>query len=244
MFDLDETLAESFHPPTETMLEKLADLSRIVPFAIISGAGLDRIERDVLSRLTQADMSRISIFPNSGSQGFSWSGDNWQEEYNTNLTAEERDRIKSVIEQCIEELPLVKESPHFGERIADREAQIAFTVLGVDAPQDIKVVWDPDVAKRRLVKKYLEERLPEFEILTGGSSTVDITPKGIDKANGVAWYAKKLGVSPGEMFYVGDTLYEGGNDAVVIPTGIQTRLVSGPEETERIVEELLAVCRA
>ena len=37
-----------------------------------------------------------------------------------------------------------------------------------------------------------------------------------------------------------DALYEGGNDAVVIPTGVRTRSVSNPSETADLIDELLA----
>jgi hypothetical protein len=41
------------------------------------------------------------------------------------------------------------------------------------------------------------------------------------------------------MLFVGDALYPGGNDEVVISTGAQTRSTSGPPETNKIIEELL-----
>ena len=41
------------------------------------------------------------------------------------------------------------------------------------------------------------------------------------------------------MLYLGDALYAGGNDSVVIPTGIQTRQVNGPDDTAGIIDELL-----
>jgi hypothetical protein len=44
------------------------------------------------------------------------------------------------------------------------------------------------------------------------------------------------------MLYVGDALYPGGNDEVVILTGVQTRAVANPTETETIIDEILAAC--
>jgi len=41
------------------------------------------------------------------------------------------------------------------------------------------------------------------------------------------------------MLYVGDALKEGGNDSVVIETGIRTQEVSGPQETAKVIEEVL-----
>src|SRR3989344_11019 len=45
-----------------------------------------------------------------------------------------------------------------------------------------------------------------------------------------------------DMLFIGDALYEGGNDAAVIPTGIQTRQVSGPEETIIVLKKLNTRC--
>ena len=42
------------------------------------------------------------------------------------------------------------------------------------------------------------------------------------------------------MLYVGDALDEGGNDAVVKETGVQTHAVFGPEETAGLINTFLA----
>ena len=43
------------------------------------------------------------------------------------------------------------------------------------------------------------------------------------------------------MLYVGDALFHGGNDSVVIPTGIPTRPVQDPDGTAAIIDELCAL---
>jgi hypothetical protein len=79
-------------------------------------------------------------------------------------------------------------------------------------------------------------------VLIGGKTTIDITRAGVDKAFGVRWLSERLNIPPQAMLFVGDALYEGGNDAVVIPTGIQTRSVTGPSETAKIIDDLLSIC--
>ena len=81
--------------------------------------------------------------------------------------------------------------------------------------------------------------MPDVEVLIGGMTTIDVTKKGIDKSYGVLWLSKHLNIPVAEMLYVGDALYPGGNDAVVIPTGIQTHITSGPGETTLIIDRLL-----
>lgn len=242
LFDLDETLAKSFQPPAAGTVAKLDLLLEKIPVAIISGAGFERIDADFLKMLDDSRfIERLFVIANSGTQAYSWQN-GWNLEYNHALTDAERSRIRAALSAAAIELPVVREARVYGDQIADREAQIAFTVVGLDAPADYKSSWDPGAAKRREIRNYLLPLLPEFDIRTGGASTIDITRKGINKAYGVSWLAERLRCAPADMLYVGDALYEGGNDAVVIPTGIKTRSVTGPRDTEAVIDELLTIC--
>lgn len=241
IFDLDETLAESFQPPTPSMVELLFKLLDKVPVAIMSGAGFDRINHDFLEKLEGSPhIGNLYILPNSSTQAYTWQN-GWNEEYNFAISPDERTRITKALDDAARDLPLVHDAPAYGSRIADREAQVAYTVVGLDAPQDVKMAWDPDASKRRIIVDYLRRKLPAYDIRTGGASTIDITKKGMNKAYGVRWLSEKLHIRPEEMLYVGDALYEGGNDAVVIETGVMTRAVTGPAETEKVINELLSV---
>ncbi|MEK7068882.1 MAG: HAD hydrolase family protein, partial [Patescibacteria group bacterium] len=73
-------------------------------------------------------------------------------------------------------------------------------------------------------------------------TAIDITKKGVDKALGVLWFSEHLKINPQEMLFVGDALGPEGNDEIVIPTGIDTREVKNPEETAKIIDEILATC--
>ncbi|MDB5237780.1 MAG: family hydrolase [Candidatus Kaiserbacteria bacterium] len=243
IFDFDDTLADSFQAPKPEMIERLARLMKLLPVAIMTGAGFERVQRDILAMLP-AITSNLYIFPNSATQCYLYVDGTWKLEYNHALTLDERERIKAVLHEYLEQSTIMTDAPHFGERVIDREAQIAFTIVGVDAPQDVKKNWDVDGSKRRALLEMLRAKLGEFEILTGGLSTIDITHKDTNKAYGVRWLAEKLRIPPEEMFYVGDALYAGGNDQVVVPTGIKTKQVSGPSETAVVIDELLATLSA
>ena len=243
IFDLDDTLAESFHAPPKETLEGLKKLLEKIPVAIMTGAGLPRMEQQFLPTLVESSHSdRLYIFPNSAAQLYVWNTGTWREVYGHSLTGEERERIKATILETVTELPAFKDILHFGQQMFDREAQIAYTHLGVDASADVKRTWDPDGSKRGALWQSLKRKLPEFEVLIGGTTTIDITRKDVNKSYGVTWLAKELGLEPKDMLYVGDALYAGGNDAVVISTGIQTRAVSGPAETKEVIDELISIC--
>jgi phosphomannomutase len=237
IFDVDDTLAESFQPPTFGMLGKIRALMSHIPFGIISAASFPRIERDFLTPLTDSpDISRLYVLPNSSAQAYTWR-DGWNEEYSLSLAPDEREKITRALKES---------DPHADARalVIDREVQVAYAAIGLNASPEEKRSWDPDQSKRKSMKATLEKRLPDFEILIGGATTIDVTRKGMNKAYGVHWLAERLHCEPREMLYVGDALYEGGNDAVVIPTGIQTRQVTGPAQTEKIIDELIAACAA
>ena len=243
IFDLDETLAVSFQAPKPEMLARLTALQKAIPVAIMSGAGLDRIVRDVVVHLPEAPTNLI-LFPNSSSQCFVHNNGSWEPEYSHLLTDNERMRIKDALRLVLVQNDDLKDVRPYGEQIVDRESQIAFTGVGTEAPTDVKAAWDPTAEKRLRIARALREILPDFDILIGGASTIDVTRKDTNKSYGVRWYANRLGVDPSEMLYVGDALYPGGNDEVVILTGVQTRAVANPSETEGIVDEILSSCVA
>jgi hypothetical protein len=42
-----------------------------------------------------------------------------------------------------------------------------------------------------------------------------------------------------EIMYVGDALFPGGNDAVILSTGVKTVATSGPIETLTIIDDII-----
>lgn len=233
LFDFDDTIAESFRPPARSMLEKLERLMARVPIAVISAAGLGRYERDLFPFLEASPHVRnFYALPNSSAQAYVWR-DGWHEEYSLGLTQDDRRRIREAIQKSVE-------NPDPRGRIIDREVQVAYASIGFDAPLEEKKAWDPLKTKRGVMRGKLAGLLPDCEVLIGGMTTIDITKKNVNKAYGVRWLSERLGIPASEMLYVGDAFYEGGNDAVVIPTGIRTRAISGPAETESVIDELLA----
>ncbi len=245
IFDLDDTLAESFRPPKAEVVAKVKSLLEYLPVAIMTGAGFKRMEEQFLgSFLDSAHLDRFYLFPNSSAQCLVHRDTDWTTLYNLALTIEERERIKRTIRETLDRYSELRDIPHWGERLFDREAQVAYTPTGSEASLEVKRTWDPDGSKRAILWETLSRALPDCEVLLGGLTTIDITRKGINKSYGVKWFAEHLDIAPAQMYYVGDAFYEGGNDRIVIPTGVVTRAVSGPEETPAVLDELLAACAA
>jgi HAD superfamily hydrolase (TIGR01484 family) len=240
LFDLDDTLAPSFEAPAPAMIRRLVQLVARVPLVIITGRSFDRIEPNFLPLLApHAPSGDLFVMPESSAMCLVWDGSQWIEQYSTSLSEDERSRIRTAIGAVIAETNALDGLPVFGERLLEKRAQIALAALGLDVPSDLKYSWDPDNVRRTMLRDAIAARLPEFDVLFGGATSIDITHKGVNKACGVRWLSEHLQVNPCEMLYIGDALYPGGNDFVVIETSVATRTTTGVEETARIIDELL-----
>ena len=241
-FDLDGTLAESKQPVTPEMGALLAKLLQKMPVAVMSGAGFPQFEKQFLPAIpTDANFANLYIFPDSAAQCWQYKNNAWHTIYNKAFTHEEKEHIMSVLAHALDEVGLSQAPVRvWGERVEDREAEIAFSPLGQQAPLKEKELWhETHNDTRKKLHETLLRELPEFANATGGLTTIDITRKGITKAYGIEELATMSGIPISEMLYVGDALKEGGNDAVVIPTGVKTHEVSGPSETAKLIEEIV-----
>jgi hydroxymethylpyrimidine pyrophosphatase-like HAD family hydrolase len=90
----------------------------------------------------------------------------------------------------------------------------------------------------------VEPLLPELEVRSGGSTSVDITRRGIDKAYGMRKLAELTGIPFEQMVFVGDRLDPDGNDFPVVALGIPTVAVGGWHDTADFVERFLHTRRA
>ncbi len=128
----------------------------------------------------------------------------------------------------------------WGDAIEDRGSQITFSALGQQAPLAEKEKWDPDFAKRKKIKVILDALIPEFSVRMGGSTSIDVTKPGIDKAYGIRKLRDLLGISLKEMIFIGDALFVGGNDYPAIEAGVVSIPVRGPNETKPVIQAIIA----
>ena len=156
------------------------------------------------------------------------------------MLPEERSMIRTTIEGAVQTTGALQGEVIYGEQFLNKHSMVAFAMIGREVPTDVKKVWDPGNAKRHLLAHAVAARLPQYDVVLGGATTLDVTVRNINKAYGVHWLSKTLNIAPAQMLYVGDALYPDGNDEPVIATGIQVRGTSGPAETEKIIDELLA----
>ncbi len=242
IFDLDGTLAESKQPLTNEMAELVTKLLTVTRVAVISGGALSQFLKQVVARFpNDTNLANLYLLPTSGAALYEWKQDDWKKIYEERLSEKEAHTIETTMREVAEETGLIHFSDQsWGERVEYRGGQVSMSALGQQAPVTLKKAWDPDHTKRRVLQAKIAERLLEFEVKYGGSTTIDVTKRGVDKAYGIRKLCERLGVSESDALYIGDELEPGGNDEAVYKTAVQTKSVTGPSDTERIIESILA----
>ncbi len=240
-FDLDDTLTPSKSPISPEMAEALTALLADVPVCIISGGQLEQFTSQVTDRLALDDdaRSRLHLMPTCGTRYYRFAGSELEEVYAHDLTAEERAAATDALEQEARRLGLWEEET-WGPVLEDRGSQITFSALGQQAPLEAKRSWDPTGEKKERLRAAVAPLLPELEVRSGGSTSVDITRQGVDKAYGMTRLAEHTGIDLADMLFIGDRLDEGGNDYPVKALGVPCLEVAGAEETAGVVRGLLA----
>jgi HAD superfamily hydrolase (TIGR01484 family) len=244
VFDLDGTLAESKSALDAEMAALLGGLLAVVKVAIISGGAWPQFEKQVLPNLPRsAALADLSLLPTCGTTFFRHadgpSSAGWTALYADDLSAAEKTQIINALNQALKTSGL---TPHrrWGELIEDRGGQITLSALGQQAPLEEKQAWDPDFHKRKALQALLLAAIPAFSVQIGGSTSIDVTRPGIDKAYGIGRLAGTLAIPVEEMIYVGDALFPGGNDFAARRTGVACVPVANPHETRRVIEAITA----
>lgn len=237
--DLDGTLAESKQDLDTEMSCLINRLLKKLDFAVISGGSYNQFKKQFISTLNLDDrsLSRLYLLPTCGTTMYKFN-DGWIQIYSENLTDEEKERIFAALNLIINDADLDGRR-RFGDVIEDRGTQITFSALGQKAPLEIKRNWDLNMKKRFVMKKKLEGVIPEFEIRIGGTTSIDVTKKGIDKAYGIYKIQSILGYDLESMLFFGDALMEGGNDYPVKKIGVECISVKSVEDSKVMFHKIL-----
>jgi len=244
IFDLDGTLAESKSPIGSSMGDALKLLLQRYDVAIISGGAWEQFERQVLDQLQLDDQEkrRLYLLPTSGTTFYRFVDGAWTCVYSDKLTVDEASKIKDAFRKLINDSSLELPKKTWGEILENRGTQFTFSAMGQQAPVEEKKNWDPNFSKRLKMIEFLRPLLPEFEIRTGGSTSIDVTRRGIDKSYGIFRLEEIVGIKKQEMVFVGDALFPGGNDRAVYEVGVECIETWGPEETLNMIASFLNDC--
>jgi HAD superfamily hydrolase (TIGR01484 family) len=229
--DLDGTLAQSKLPLGDDMAAAMSKWLETNRFAIISGGAYEQFQKQVVSRLPEGThFEHLYLFPTNGAACYQFKDGGWTEAYRQTLSGHDQELIARSIEQAVVEAEITIERK-FGEQIAFRGGQVTFSALGQEAPLSENEQWDPYQLKRKKIVSFLEALIPEFNISIGGTTSIDVTEKGIDKAYALIQMKRLLNVDSDHIIFFGDALFAGGNDEPAIKTGAHCISVLGPENT-------------
>lgn len=239
VFDLDGTLTESKSALDPGVSALLHELLGIVKVAVISGGDWPQFEKQLLSNLPHDErLVNLSLLPTCGTKFFRYAGD-WEKVYSQDFTVNEKEKIISSLKKALH-VAGYKAEKVWGEVIEDRGSQITFSALGQQAPLEAKNKWDPDFTKRKKIKAILDTFIPEFSVRMGGTTSIDVTKPGINKAYGIKKLRDILGISLKQMIFIGDALFVGGNDYPVEEVGVVCIPVRGPSETKPVTQAIIA----
>lgn len=245
-FDLDDTLAITKTPIHDRMAEQLGALLEYFDVCIISGGRYEQFVTQVIERLNvgPAALRRLHLMPTCGTRYYTYNqaSKDWELVYAEDLTDEQKQKIVHELEVAAKKLGYWVENPA-GEIIEDRLSQITYSALGQNAKPEDKYAWDPDASKKHAIRELAAPNLPGLEVRVGGTTSVDVTRPGIDKAYGMQKLIDALDISRDDILFFGDRLQEGGNDYPVKAMGIDSLEVHHWEDTAARLETIIALLK-
>jgi HAD superfamily hydrolase (TIGR01484 family) len=224
--ELLDALLESFH------------------ICVISGGKFEQFEKQLLSNLKvePSKLEKLHLMPTCGTQYYKYdvSEAAWEKLYAEDFSETEKKKIIRALNEAIDKLEYREKKP-WGDLIEDRGSQITFSALGQEAPVNAKEAWDPNNGKKAKLRDAVAELIPEFEVRAGGSTSIDVTKLGIDKAYGMQKLMNMLAIGKDDILFFGDRLAEGGNDYPVKAMGIDSLEVSHWQDTALSLQAILHV---
>ena len=237
-FDIDGTLALSRSPLDEKMAGMIKDLLDKVLVSLVTGAKLEQIQYQVMDRLPlNSNLSNLHLMPTCGTKYFKFLNNKFVKIYENNIPEDLRKDVIFRFEIESKKLGLWEENP-YGNIIEDRGSQITYSALGQDAPIEKREKWDPKGIKKEAIRSVMANIFLDLEVRSGGTTSVDITQKGLDKAYGMNQLIAYTNISNQNILFIGDRLDINGNDYPVIATGVQTYHTKSIEDTYKKIKSL------
>ncbi|HXY17879.1 MAG TPA: hypothetical protein VEH48_00470, partial [Candidatus Nitrosopolaris sp.] len=171
-FDLDGTLTASKSPVTDRMAELIDRLLDKYQVCVMSGGKFEQFEEQFLAHLKSepSKLARLHIMPTCGTRYYRYEKGKWKQKYAEDFTASQKTEIIKALNAGIDHFGF-REPKTWGDIIEDRGSQITFSALGQDIVAKLgeegvrlKEAWDPDVKKKKKLRDYVANLIPEFEV--------------------------------------------------------------------------------
>jgi hypothetical protein len=249
VFDFDGTLAATKSAMDKEMSVLVARLLGPKKVAVIGG-GKYQIFQELFVRQLRGPkklLHNLFLFPTTATAFYRYHS-GWSNVYALGLSKKEKEKINKTFKRVLKEVHYEHPKKIYGQVIEDRGSQITWSAVGQDVVKilgtkegvALKEKWTKEnKAVKMKITKLMTKYLPELEIRAAGYTSIDVTKKGIDKAYGLRQIEKHLHIKIKDMLFVGDAIFPGGNDYAIVKTGVDYVKVKGPEETKKIIREIL-----
>jgi phosphomannomutase len=241
LMDVDDTIAPSTMPVSPAMAAALDGLcAKGIALVFVSGGSVEHMWGQVTRQLARPH----TLLGTSGSQAVEVLQGGPQSEraelFNHGFSPDERAEIVGALQALIDHYHVVPDTS-FEDQLQDRGCQFTLSALGRKAAEARKRAFDPDGAIRREWVGFLEQRLgnDRFSMRVGGTSSIDITAKGVDKGSGVRELLQRKGWDAKDCLFFGDRFEATGNDRPVLAV-MDCVEVERPEQTLAHFQALLA----
>ena len=208
--DVDGTICESCQQITEEMAEEINQLiKKGYTFALISGTGLESLKRMVSSRIKEEHY----LLATTGTNCTKIKKEESETIYNHTLLKEDKEKIFAAFEKLVSHYN-IRSLTTKEDQIQDRGSQITLSAIGRHAPSEEKAKYDPNTKKRLEWVEFLKKELSEeeYELKIAGTTSIDITMKGMDKEKGIRNIVAHLKIPFSQILFFGDKMFPGGND--------------------------------
>lgn len=197
---------------------------------VVSGADVSQMKKQITE---DSFSSGIYAMSQNGNSAFDKTGSVlWQNV----LSAEDKLEINEHINTVRTNFADIFANTDENDLIQNRGCQISLSLVGHHAELGRKEKFDPDSSKRKDILKRFPLISNRVEVRIGGTTCLDYFEKGKNKGWNVKQMIAKMGWNAEDCVYVGDALFEGGNDETVKGV-IDTHAVKSPEDTISFIRE-------
>ncbi len=226
LFDMDGTLTQPRKKIDWSTVVALRELQKHAHIGIVSGSPYEYIKQQMSmawSEINSLDPYKLSIMPCNGTKLYEFSKKEkqlpkFEEKYYTSMIDYMGKHAYKVLISILTDMQnivvdTIENMPVSGNFISFRGSMVNWCMIGRDASDKMRNDFiNLDVGLRQRLKSSLDDQLHNAKIdnigtALGGSTSIDIYPKGWDKT-----YCLQHVKTKGNIYFVGDKCKPGGND--------------------------------
>ena len=250
LFDMDGTLTEPRKKIDRETVSALRELSNHAYIGIVSGSPMDYIKEQMSpawSHLATVPVEKVLVMPCNGTQAYVFKRNSSDFELTYKASFLEHlgticaapDAYKEIVTNILElQLYSMRKYSHpvTGNFVSYRESLMNWCMIGRDASHEDRAAFTFEENSKN-IRKHLRESLRvrldasglhEIDLALGGSTSIDIYPRGWDKTHALRHLGKA------KVWFAGDKCTPEGNDYALYnelePTG-RVKHVHTPDDT-------------